>query len=94
MGKSFLRDFGVYCCPHVFNNQRPVLLVVREADGDWQFLCGGDDHHDDVHYVGIGHLLDGDITLEAAADLPKQFVMERDEVGGPWRAFELEQPSE
>src|SRR5580692_9608386 len=29
-----------YVCIHVFNNERPILLVNR-SDGSWCFLCGG-----------------------------------------------------
>ena len=55
-------NLGVYVCSHVFEGTRPILYVCR-ADGDWQFLCGGDDHSDDVHFVGVGHLTESDPTL-------------------------------
>ncbi|WP_407506692.1 hypothetical protein [Acinetobacter baumannii] len=38
MSKQFQRDFGVYCCPHIFHKEKPVLLVIRDEDEDWQFL--------------------------------------------------------
>ena len=34
------KEIPVYVCSHVFENVRPILLVVREG-GDWQCLCGG-----------------------------------------------------
>ena len=31
-------------CNHVTRRKRPVMLVARDADGLWQFMCGKDDH--------------------------------------------------
>ena len=44
--KTFNKDYGVLTCPHIFRNERPVLLVVRDPDGYWQFMCGKDDAED------------------------------------------------
>ena len=75
---------GVYVCQHIFENTRSILLVSH-ADGDWQFLCGGDDHSGDVpQVVGVKHLLDRDSTLAEVADLPEDFDAERRFVGGGW----------
>lgn len=70
MSKQFQRDFGVYCCPHIFHKEKPVLLVIRDEDEDWQFLCGND-VDDECHYVGVGHLLDRDNSLEVLVNLEK-----------------------
>ena len=78
------RTLVAYLCPHVFTETRPVLLVAREA-GDWQFLCGHDDHgDDDCHVVGVGHLIDRDRSLDELADLPEGFEAARESVGSPW----------
>jgi hypothetical protein len=45
---EILRDFNlpantaVFVCQHVAERKLPVLRVTHDADGDWQFLCGGD----------------------------------------------------
>lgn len=72
-----------FVCSHVFLNERPILLVSHE-DGDWQFLCGQSDHKDDVHVVGIGHLLDRDHTLLELVNLPINWEAERDGTDKPW----------
>lgn len=74
-----------FVCIHVFQHERPVLLVNR-ADGDWSFLCG-DLHDDDAsacRVVGIGHVLEHDPSLMAVLDLPAEWDAERNEVGGDW----------
>ena len=68
-GRKFRQDFGVYCCPYVFRATRPVLLVVRDSDGAWQFLRGHSDDVQDCHIVGAAHLLDRDPTLGVMAEL-------------------------
>lgn len=36
-------DSASYVCPHVLDRTRPILLVIRECDGDWIAACGGED---------------------------------------------------
>jgi hypothetical protein len=77
-------NLACYICDHVFRNERPVLLVVYE-DGDWSFLCGGDDHSGDwCNVVGIGHLVKRDPSLNDCADLPDNFEAERAAPGSAW----------
>jgi hypothetical protein len=75
---------GVIVCPHVFENTRPILYVCR-AEGDWQFLCGGFDHDDQCHLVGVGHLIERDPTLHELADLEPDWQAEREEAGATWK---------
>ena len=71
-----------WVCSHVFKKARPVLLVSK-ADGDWQFLCGGD-HDDRPHLVGVEHLLATDPSLKEVMDLQNDWEAERDGLGAPW----------
>ena len=82
------RNLAAFVCSHVFRRERPVLLVSH-GDGDWQFLCGGSDHGDDAHVVGVGHLIDNDPSLNECADLPVDAFAEREAVGKPWTREKL-----
>ncbi len=44
-------DTTVITCVHVINKERPILRVVHDKDGDWQFLCG------DVHSTKDGRII-------------------------------------
>lgn len=88
--KKFQNDFGVYCCPHVFKNERPALLVVRDSEGDWQFFCGERDDTDTCHHIGVGSLLDCDPSLQEMSGLSVASGAERDDSADKWRYFELE----
>jgi len=80
---KFESNMGVFVCPHIFKNSRPILLVVHE-DGDWQCLCGQDDHNVDAHLVGIGHLIERDSTLDKLSDLLDGWEAERVSLKGEW----------
>ncbi len=79
-----------YICPHIFENSRPILLVVHD-DGEWQFLCGGNDHGHDCHIVGIGHLVDRDPSINKCADLPNGFMAQRAALDQPWTRCSIEE---
>ena len=81
-----------YVCIHVFNEERPVLLVTRE-DGDWCLLCG--DLHEETasHFrvVGIGHLLQRDESLKEILDLQPDWDAERSSADQPWQRRPIDQ---
>jgi len=76
-------NLAAFVCPHVFEDTRPILYVCRE-NGDWQFLCGADDHDGQCHVVGVGHLQDRDHRVSEVADLPEDWEAERDSTDSPW----------
>jgi len=76
---KFKSNLGVFVCNHVFENSRPGLLVIHE-DGEWQCLCGMDDHSDYGHFVGIGHLIERDTSVDNLYDLPDGWEAERSSV--------------
>ena len=82
-------NLAAYICPHVFEDTRPIMYVCR-ADGDWQFLCGGDDHDDKCHLVGVGHLQDRDSSISELADLPEDWEAERENIDAPWKRSRCE----
>jgi hypothetical protein len=80
-----ISEVATYVSCHVFNDTRPVLLVSR-ADGEWQCLCGRDDHDagEVPKVVGLNHLLERDASLRQLLDLPVQWEAERASVNEPW----------
>jgi hypothetical protein len=73
-----------FICSHIFDNTRPVLLVMN-TDGDWQFLCGGIHEGETPRVVGINHLLDRDPSLRSVLDLPNNWEAERESLWSPWQ---------
>lgn len=92
--REFREDFGVYCCSHVFQLIRPVLIVVRDPDGMWQFLCGQCDASEDCHLIGVEHLLAWDVTLGPMAELAISSGAERENPKAEWSYPALEEGGE
>ena len=82
--------FGVFCCPHVFRKEKPILLVIRDPDGDWHFLCDKGEKKNDCHHIGVGHLLQRDKTLDVMVNLSVATGAKREDVLSEWDYFELE----
>lgn len=81
-----------YVCTHVFEGSRPVLLVSR-PDGDWCFLCGGNDHEnsaDSYRVVGLGHVLNRDRGLVDQLDLGPGWEAERADASSAWLRARIE----
>ena len=92
MNKLFRTDYGVFFCEHIFENSRPILLVIRDFDGHWQFLCDqGDDSEDGCHHVGVYHLIERDPSLAETANLEIGQGVERSNPTSPWKKFNLEE---
>ena len=62
------------------------MLLVSHEDGDWQFVCGSDDHtgDDDVHHVCVGYLVGFDSTIDEVSDLPRGWEAERSSTNVGW----------
>lgn len=92
MTKFLLGNLKTYVCTHVFEETKPVLLVVHDKDGDWSFVCG--DLHESAakayRVVGVGHLTSRDSSLDQCADLPAGFEAERSAVGQHWIRTEID----
>ena len=81
-------------CSQVFENTRPVLLLVTE-DGDLQFMCGQLHAPGDLpHVVGLDHLLERDPSLAEILQLPSGWEAERSSPEQPWVRRRLGQKSQ
>jgi len=63
--------------------RKPILHVVHDNDGDWQFLTG-DQTPDDIKIVALEQLILLEGTLNEVFDLEFGEEAERDFVGGKW----------
>jgi hypothetical protein len=75
------REQAAFICQHVFDDERPVLLVCHTDRGDWQFLCGALHAGEGPRVVGINHLFERDEALATLKDLPNGWCGERSHQG-------------
>ena len=77
---------------HVYGNERPILLLVHQADGLWQAMCGRSDHNDegdDCVVVDLSLIFSRRPDLAQLASLPPAHFAEwRD---GVWQVNPFEE---
>lgn len=75
---------AVITLTRILNGSKPILYVVHDEDGDWQFLDGDDVSEEDAETVAFKRVVDLDRSLGELADLPVNWTAEREAVGKPW----------
>lgn len=71
-----------------------ILGVVRDTDGEWQFLDGEEaDRADLITVTHAAHVIDRDPSIVECRDLPIGWEAWRDAVGEPWLRRPLEPDS-
>ena len=79
------RIFGASTCSHVLEDDRPILLVSREKDGEVLAVCGGeDDSPSTTRDIPLEKLLGYDVTLTPLADMEDGWVAMRDSMDAEW----------
>lgn len=78
---------GVYSTRDVMNGESPILLVVHDREGDWQFLSGGPFESDNGVLIHLSHIVEDHPEIHELRDLPRGWAAERDSVEQPWRRY-------
>ena len=80
-------NLRAFVCGHVAQGET-VLYAVRDADGDWQFLCGGEHGGatDQPSVLAVSELIERDASLrELGTRLKSGQQAERANDQSPWR---------
>jgi hypothetical protein len=53
-------EVGIFMCRRVWEEELPVKYVSHDRDGQFQFLCGGNEHTDESAcvYIHASHILE------------------------------------
>jgi len=78
-------NLGVFVCHHVSKEGHAILEVVHDADGDWQFLCGGDHGESaEAELRCLEHIVADDPALNELSGLGCNYSASRKAVDSPW----------
>lgn len=80
---SEANNLGVFTTGQWLTFGRPILRVIHEEDGDWQFLTG-EQKPEDIKLVALEEMILKDNTLNEVFDLEYGEEAEREFVGGNW----------
>lgn len=78
-----------FSCTHVYKDGRDILFISHDEDGDWQFMCGDNNHEpDNGVLLCLEHITEIDASVNEVADLPFGFAAERESKNKDWERFE------
>lgn len=81
---------AIFTCNHVTDLKSPILYASHDNDGDWQFLCGQDDHTEkNAKIISLKNAVELDTTLNQLFEMPIGVGAERNAVGEKWNPFRL-----
>lgn len=78
-----------FSCRHIFHESADILTVTHDADGGWQFLCGGEHTEADAMIVGMGEVVKVDPSVNALFEMPEGIRAYRDAPGAEWKPYRL-----
>ncbi len=87
------KNLGIFTTRQWLELDKPILRVVHDNDGDWQFLTG-DQMPDDAKLVALEQMTIKDKTLNEVFDLDYGEQAEREYVGGQWTRTQTEDEDE
>ncbi|MCE7043091.1 DUF4262 domain-containing protein [Dyadobacter sp. CY312] len=77
------KNLGIFTTRQWLELDKPILRVVHDEDGDWQFLTG-DQMPDDIKLVALEQMTLRDKTLNELFDLDYGEEAEREFIGSEW----------
>lgn len=81
---------AVFTCNHVTDDKSPILYVEHDSEGDWQFLCGQNDHtEENAKIISLKQAVELDKSLNDLYKMPIGVGAERQEIGGKWNPFKI-----
>ena len=83
------KNLGIFTTRQWLDHNRPILRVVHDTDGDWQFLTG-DQEPDDIRIVALEQMVLRDPSLNEVFDLDYGQAAERDSIDDAWTRLNLD----
>ena len=78
-----VKNLATFTTRQWIEQHKPILRVIHDTDGDWQFLTG-DQMPDDIKIVALEQLVLRDKTLNEVFNLEYGEEAEREVLGGHW----------
>ena len=94
MSSDHNHDASIVSCKRVVEEGAPILFISHDRDGDWQILCGGNEHDDpdNIRFVCSICAMDRHPELVKFQTLPLGSCAERDNAESQnWKIFEIDE---
>ena len=60
---------AVFPCLHIIEENKPILYVKRDNEGDWQFLCGDNHTTEDARVIALQEIINIDPSVSKVPNL-------------------------
>jgi len=78
-----------FSCRHVVTEGHPILRVIHDHDGDWQFLCGQEHTEADAKIISLQNATELDTSVNELFEMSKGVVALRASKDDDWTPFKL-----
>ena len=87
------KNLGIFTTRQWLDLDKPILQIIHDNNGDWQFLTG-DQIFEDAKLVALEQMTIKDKTLNDVFNLDYGEQAEREYIGGPWTRSQIEDNEE
>ena len=63
------KNQAVFTCLHIIEENKPILYVKRDNEGDWQFLCGENHTTEDARVIALQEIINIDPSVSKVLNL-------------------------
>ena len=75
---------AVFTCCHLIEENKPILYIKHDCEGDWQFLCGATHTTKDARIVSLAEMIQVDQDIHLVANLKNGQIAERKSKNDKW----------
>lgn len=81
---------AVFTCKHIIDEKSPIFYVEHDNEGDWQFLCGQNNHiTEDAKIISLKQAVELDQTLSELYKMPNGYKAERKKIKQKWNISKI-----
>ena len=75
---------AVFTCCHIIEENKPILYIKHDDDGDWQFLCGVTHTTEDGRIIALKEIRNIDPSVSGVSNLKCGHIAQRKSKKDKW----------
>ena len=79
------KKLAVFTCCHIVEENKPILYVKHDHEGDWQFLCGESHATEDARIIALKEIVSIDPSVREVSNLRCGQSAIRDSKDSEWK---------
>ena len=79
------KNQAVFTCCHIIEENKPILYVKHDNEGDWQFLCGDNHTTEDARVIALQEIIDIDPSVSNVSNLKRGQIAVRESKENEWK---------